>query len=168
MEVVVEDSQIFIMIHVENDKCLPVKSTSGSAAFDLSAYIQDIIVIHPGETKLIPTGLKMILPEDYCAKILSRSGLALKKKVFALNAPGLIDSDYRDMVGVIIHNTGKEDFSINPFDRIAQMTIEKVEPVKFQLLSDNQWNDHLLSERDNNRVGGFGSTGVQNKKARTD
>lgn len=99
---------------------LPKYETAGSAGFDLAANLDEPIVIHPFERKLIPTGLFFEVPTGYEMQIRPRSGLALKKGITVLNTPGTIDADYRGEVGVILINLSQEDFVVNPGDRIAQ------------------------------------------------
>jgi len=101
----------------------PSRMTSGSSGYDLCAACQKDIVIGPGETSMVPTGVKLSVPRNYEAQIRPRSGLALKKRVGILNSPGTVDSDYRGEVGVILHNFGDEDFTVRRGDRIAQMVI---------------------------------------------
>ena len=123
--------------------------TPGSAGADLSST--EYCVIGPGEKKLIGTGLSMNIPKGMCGMVCSRSGMAAKNSVFVLNAPGIIDSDYRGEVKVILHNSGKTDFVVNKEDRIAQMLFVKVEQPEFE-----------YGEIDTNSergTGGFGSTG---------
>lgn len=103
---------------------LPTKQSKGAAGFDLSA--NETTVIKPGENKLVKTGFSLELPSGFEAQIRSRSGLALKNKVFVLNSPGTIDEDYRGEVGVILMNLGTTDFTIKKGDRIAQMIISEI------------------------------------------
>lgn len=131
---------------------MPVYQTVHSAGMDLCAWLPDgDIVIKPGEWKLIPTGLHLALPEGFEAQVRPRSGLALKKGVTVLNAPGTIDADYRGDVGVILINHSQVDFTVQSGDRIAQMVVAKYERVKW----------HQVDELDetNRGEGGFGHTG---------
>tara|TARA_B100001057_G_C22599821_1_gene852322 strand:+ start:450 stop:887 length:438 start_codon:yes stop_codon:yes gene_type:complete len=105
----------------------PKLETQGSAGADLRAFINDTIIIKPFERKLIPTGLKLELPQGYEAQVRSRSGLALKNGIAVLNSPGTIDSDYRGDIGVILINLSKDIFTVNNGDRIAQIIIAKHE-----------------------------------------
>lgn len=131
---------------------VPSYATEQSAGMDLQANIQHPISILPGETKLIPTGLSMELMPGYEAQIRPRSGLALKSGITVLNSPGTIDADYRGEIGVILHNTSGQTFTVNPGDRIAQMVIARYERVDF-VIADQ------LSDTERG-TGGFGSTGV--------
>lgn len=131
---------------------LPEYKTSGSAGFDIHANVARTVSILPGRWGIIPTGLFMELPEETYLQILSRSGLAAKKGVFVLNSPGIIDSDYRDEICIIIANFGDQPFEINPGDRIAQGIISVYEKAEFVEVSE--------LTKDNDRGGGLGSTGV--------
>ena len=133
------------------DSRMLVKATDGSAGYDLSSIDQEDIF--PGETKVVGLGFAMSMPPDMCAFICSRSGLAAKKSVFVLNAPGVIDSDYAGEVKVVLTNLGKAPFRISVGDRVAQMVFHKV--------PDTQVNQvDVLNNSDSDRgEGGFGSTG---------
>lgn len=110
------------------------------------------LTLYPGSRVLIPTGLKIALPEGYEARIQPRSGLALKKGISVVNSPGCVDADYREEIGVILINHGSTPFVIENGDRIAQMIISKIEHIEFEKV-DN------LNKTDRN--GGFGSTGTK-------
>ena len=129
----------------------PSLATAGSAGADLRANLNESIILHPLEGKLIPTGLKMEIPIGYEVQIRPRSGLAYKHGITVLNSPGTIDSDYRGDIGVLLINLSKEKFEIKNGDRIAQMLLAKHEVPKFiyeDKLSESERGD-----------GGFGSTG---------
>ncbi|MCR5241398.1 MAG: dUTP diphosphatase [Prevotella sp.] len=132
---------------------LPQYATKQSAGMDLRANIDEPIVLHPMERRLIPTGLFIALPEGYEAQVRPRSGLALKHGLTVLNAPGTIDADYRGEVGVVLINLSQEDFVINAGERIAQMVIARHEQAQF----------HLVEELDETErgAGGYGHTGVK-------
>lgn len=130
---------------------LPKYETSGSAGMDLKANTDEPIVLHPMERHLFPTGLYIQLPEGYEAQIRPRSGLALKYGITVLNAPGTVDSDYTNEVGVCLVNLSTEPFMIHPGDRIAQMVIAKHETATWVEVKE-------LTKTD--RIGGFGSTGI--------
>ena len=130
---------------------LPEYKTSGASGVDLIAFIKEPINLEPKTSVLIPTGLSVAFSEDYEIQIRPRSGLAAKNNISVLNTPGTIDSDYRGEIKVIIYNHGKENFSINNGDRIAQMILAPV--VKMEL---EEINDLPKSIRGK---GGFGSTG---------
>ena len=130
---------------------LPHYATPLSAGMDLRAHIDDPITLKTLERKIIPTGLSIALPEGYEAQVRPRSGLAAKHGISVLNTPGTIDSDYRGDIGVILVNLSKEEYTIVPQDRIAQLVIAKYSQVKWQIVEALPG-----SERG---IGGFGSTG---------
>ena len=107
--------------------------------------------LKPLERKIVPTGLKIALPEGYEAQVRPRSGLAAKFGITVLNAPGTIDADYRGEIGVILVNLSNEAFTIEPGERIAQLVVAKFEQIDWELTQE-------LSETDRGE-GGFGSTG---------
>ncbi|HUH09163.1 MAG TPA: dUTP diphosphatase [Brevundimonas sp.] len=132
---------------------LPAYETTGSAGMDLRAALpaSEPVVLHPGERKLIPTGLKIALEPGYEAQVRPRSGLALKHGVTCLNSPGTIDSDYRGEVGVILINHGQIAFEIQRGERIAQMVIA---PYAQAVMAEVEALDETARG-----AGGFGSTG---------
>ncbi len=132
---------------------LPQYATTQSAGMDLRAYLSEPIVLKPLQRCLVPTGLFMALPAGYEAQVRPRSGLALKKGITVLNAPGTIDADYRGEVGVILINLSNEDFVIEDGERIAQMVIARHEQA--------EWNEVKLLEETERGEGGFGHTGKQ-------
>jgi len=131
---------------------LPSYATQGSAGMDITAALMEPWNLEPGAIALIPTGIAIALPEGYECQVRSRSGLAAKHGVFALNAPGTIDSDYRGEIKVILANSGKQAYSIQPGERIAQLVIAKYETVTWEHVSELS-----TTERGS---GGFGSTGT--------
>jgi dUTP pyrophosphatase len=131
---------------------LPEYETEGSAGCDLRAALTDPITLKPGKRALIPTGLKMALPEGFEAQIRPRSGLAHKHGITMLNTPGTIDSDYRGEVKVLAINHGEKEFTIEHGDRIAQMVIAPIQQIEIQQVYE------LPKTR--RGEGGFGSTGV--------
>lgn len=141
---------INIGIELSDKMCLPERKTDGSSGYDIKAFIDSPVAILKGEIKLIATGIRLQIPTGYEAQIRSRSGLALKG-VFVLNSPGTIDSDYRGEVKIILINLGENTFTINPYDRIAQMVFQKIYGAQF-----------VFSELDETKrnIGGFGHTGV--------
>ena len=130
---------------------LPNYATSSSAGLDLRANIKKPVYLKPFQRILIPTGLKISLPEKFEGQIRPRSGLALKHGITVLNSPGTIDSDFKGEVGVILINLSDEKYKIKPGDRIAQMIISSFSNVKWKLVDDIG-----QSKRGNS---GFGSTG---------
>ena len=132
---------------------LPAYATAQSAGMDLRANIGEPIVLRPMERKLIPTGLYIALPPGYEAQVRPRSGLALKRGITVLNAPGTIDADYRGEVGVLLINLSQEDFIVNDGERIAQMVIARHEQGEFVEVE-------TLDETERG-AGGYGHTGVK-------
>ena len=130
----------------------PTYETSGSAGMDLRANITTAITLKPLERTIVQTGLFIALPVGFEAQVRPRSGLAAKKGITVLNAPGTVDADYRGEIGVILVNLSNEDFVIQDGERIAQMIIAKHERVQWQEVSEL-----TTTERG---AGGFGSTGV--------
>ncbi|MDC6366448.1 MULTISPECIES: dUTP diphosphatase [Flavobacteriaceae] len=135
----------------END--LPNYETIASAGMDLRANIDAPITLKSLERTIVPTGIFMELPVGYEAQVRPRSGLAAKKGITVLNAPGTIDADYRGEVGVILVNLSTEDFVVENGERVAQMVIAKHERAEWVEVE-------TLSETDRG-AGGFGSTGTQ-------
>ena len=130
----------------------PAYATTGSAGMDLQAWIEEDLVLEPGQRALVATGLYMELPEGYEAQIRPRSGLAIKHGISLINAVGTIDADYRGEIGVPLINLGQEPVVIKNGDRIAQMVIKSYEQAKLipvETLS--------ATERGS---GGFGHTGI--------
>lgn len=132
---------------------LPTYATPQSAGMDLRANLDAPVTLHPMERRLIPTGLHIALPEGYEAQVRPRSGLALKKGITVLNAPGTIDADYRGEVGVLLINLSAEDFVVNDGERIAQMVIARHEQGTFLQVD-------VLDETERGE-GGYGHTGVK-------
>jgi len=131
---------------------LPHYATPGSAGLDLRACLDGAIVLNPGETQLIPTGLAIHLADPgYAAVLLPRSGLGHKHGVVLGNLVGLIDSDYQGQLMVSLWNRGQAPFTVEPFERIAQMVIVPVVQAEFRVVDEFD-----ASERG---AGGFGSTG---------
>ena len=131
---------------------MPHYATPGSAGLDLRACLDQALILNPGETQLIPTGLALHLADPgYAAMILPRSGLGHKHGVVLGNLVGLIDSDYQGQLMVSLWNRGKEAFTIQPFERIAQMVIVPVVQARFNVVDD--------FDASHRGEGGFGSTG---------
>ena len=130
---------------------LPKYQTEGSVGMDLSAFIENDILIKPNERELIPTGIALSLPQNIEGQVRPRSGLSLKYGITVLNSPGTIDSDYRGEIKVILINHGNEDFLIKNNDRIAQLVFNEVVKVSFK-----EVNNLGQTSRDQK---GFGSTG---------
>ena len=130
----------------------PAYATAGASGLDLHADVHLRTVVHPGCRFLIPTGIAVELPEGFEAQVRPRSGLALKKGITVLNAPGTVDSDYRAGIGVILFNASDVAFDVMPGDRIAQLVIAPVMRVRLEEVAE--LSDTVRGE------GGYGSTGV--------
>ena len=132
---------------------LPAYATSQSAGMDLRADIQEAITLSPMDRQLVPTGLRIALPAGFEAQVRPRSGLALKHAVTVLNSPGTIDADYRGELKVLLVNLSREDFVINPGERIAQLVIARHEVAQWETVEE-------LDETERGE-GGYGHTGVK-------
>jgi dUTP pyrophosphatase len=133
---------------------LPHYATAGAAGLDLRACIDAPLVIEPGQTHLVPTGMAIhIADPGYAAMILPRSGLGHKHGIVLGNLVGLIDSDYQGQVMVSCWNRGQQPFTLQPLERIAQMVVVPIVQVQFNVVEDFD-----LSTRG---AGGFGSTGTR-------
>jgi len=132
---------------------LPRQQTAAAAGVDLAAALPEgeDLLLAPGKRALVPCGFAMALPVGYEAQVRPRSGLAARYGVTVLNSPGTIDADYRGEVKVILVNLGEEPFVISRGDRIAQMVVAPVSPVRFEEEAE-------LDETSRGK-GGFGSTG---------
>lgn len=140
----------FVKLHP--DAVIPVYSTPGSSGLDLSARLDEDIVIEPLNWAIIPTGIAIELPHGFEAQVRSRSGLAAKHGVFVLNSPGTIDSDYRGEIKIILYNLGKEPFVVKHGMRIAQLVVCRY--VNVSLLESDSLRPTTRAD------GGFGHTGV--------
>lgn len=130
---------------------LPQYATPASAGMDLRACLSTPLTLQPLERAIVPTGLFMELPTGYEAQIRPRSGLAAKKGITVLNAPGTIDADYRGEIGIVLVNLSSEAVTLNHGERIAQMVIARHERALWVAVDS-------LSETERG-AGGFGSTG---------
>ena len=146
-----------IDVKILNEKLntqLPSYATNGSAGLDLRAAIDTALTLEPGQTVLIPTGMAIHLNDaNYAALILPRSGLGHKHVIVLGNLVGLIDSDYLGELMLSTWNRGQTTFTIEPFERIAQLVIVPVVQAQFNIVSDFDASDRGM--------GGFGSTGVK-------
>jgi len=163
-----DEVQVYVEVCREEVK-LPAYANENDAGMDVCAAVD--MLIKPGETVIVPTGLKVAIPAGYEIQIRPRSGISLKNPIRIPNTPGTIDAGYRDEVGIIMSNVSEEKYSDNgPFnigdkgnqkgvysikkgDRIAQMILKKVPTIKFVKVDD-------ISKIGTNRGGGFGSSGV--------
>lgn len=131
---------------------LPAYETPSSAGLDVRACLDAPVVLGPMERALIPTGLRVQLPQGYEMQLRPRSGLALKKGITLVNSPGTVDADYRGEIGVILINLSQEPFTINNGERICQMVITNYTRVHWEPVEEL---DHTVRGD-----GGFGHTGV--------
>ena len=132
---------------------IPKYETPGSSGMDISAHIENDVIIYPGEKALVSTGFSLSIPIGYEVQIRPRSGLAAKKNITVLNTPGTIDADYRGEIKVILINLGKEKFIIENGERIAQMVVCPVVQANLEVVNE-------LNETERG-LGGFGSTGTK-------
>lgn len=132
---------------------LPKRTTEGASGYDLRANIENPIILQPLERRLIPTGVRIAMPNGYEAQVRPRSGLALKHGITVLNTPGTVDADYRGDIGVILVNLSNMPFTVAPQERIAQLVFQRVETPEIYELSE-------LPETDRGS-GGYGSTGTK-------
>ena len=160
--------EIFVEICKEG-AVLPKYAKDGDAGMDVCAS-EDVIIL-PGETAIVPTGLKMAIPEGYEIQVRPRSGISFKTPLRIANSPGTIDSGYRDEIGIIISNTSDIDcdgsniltlegsgnkygsYRIKRGDRIAQIVLQKIPKIKFTITDS-------IKHIGNDRGGGIGSTGI--------
>lgn len=133
---------------------LPTYATDGASGMDVRAFLPEKpIILGPLERALVPTGLRIELPQGYECQIRPRSGLALKHGITLVNTPGTVDSDYRGEIGVILINLSNEPFTINDGERICQMVITRYSRVT--------WEPADRIEQTERGEGGFGHTGVK-------
>jgi len=142
-----------IKIINKSNHALPHYETIASAGMDLRANLSESRILKPLERSIVGTGLFVELPIGIEAQVRPRSGLAAKKGITVLNAPGTIDADYRGEIGVILVNLSNEDFTIQNGERIAQLVIAKHERAEWEVAQE-------LSETERGE-GGFGSTGTK-------
>ena len=139
------------ILRLPHNKVLPEYKTDGASGMDLSAAIEEPVTLKSLERKLIPTGIKIEIPNGYEAQVRARSGLSIKHGITLINAIGTIDADYRGEVCVPVVNLSAEEYTIQPQERIAQMVICKVEKADIIVTEE-------LCETERG-CGGFGSTG---------
>lgn len=130
----------------------PHYASAKAAGADVCAHLQSPLIIEPGSSCLIPTGLYLEIPEGYEIQVRPRSGLALKNQVTVLNTPGTIDADYRGEIGIILINHGKKKFIVEPGMRIAQLVLSQV------IVGEFLFAEELATTA--RGLGGFGHTGV--------
>ena len=132
---------------------LPQYATPSSAGMDVRAAIDAPIVLKPLQRAMVPTGLFLEIPVGYEVQVRPRSGLAAKKGITVLNAPGTIDADYRGEINVILVNLSPDDFTVEPGERIAQLVLARHEVI--------EWEEADALSETSRGEGGFGSTGVK-------
>ncbi len=144
--------KVDVSVLLDEEASVPQYASLLSAGADVKACIEQDMIIEPGSSALIPTGIRMAIPAGYEIQVRPRSGLALKQQITVLNTPGTIDADYRGPVGVILINHGKEPFKVTKGMRIAQMVLSKVYQAEF--ISESQLTATARG------TGGFGHTGT--------
>ncbi len=142
-----------VPIQVIDPDLIPLYATEFASGADLRAAVQESLILHPGCSAIVPTGIRVEIPLGYEIQIRPRSGFAAKNQITVLNTPGTIDADYRGEICVILMNHGKEAFTINPKMRIAQLVLAPVVQAAFV-----RKEELIATERGDGR---FGSTGAQ-------
>ncbi len=142
---------MIVKIKLDEGAKMPEYQTRQAAGADLFARLTEKVTINPMERILIPTGVRIQMPEGYEAQVRPRSGLAIHYGVTVLNSPGTVDADYRGEIGVILINLGTEPFVVSNGDRIAQLVIAKHE--------NFEWDNVLFLEESERGEGGYGGTG---------
>ncbi|MDX2050490.1 MAG: dUTP diphosphatase [Rickettsiaceae bacterium] len=145
--------QIIRIKKLSESAILPKYATKLSAGVDIHANLHENIVIFPGKSAIIPSGIAIALPEGYEAQVRPRSGLAAKNSITVLNSPGTVDCDYRGEIKVILINHGRDEFTVEHGMRIAQIVISKYEQVNFV-------EANLDADETDRGAKGFGSTGI--------
>lgn len=130
---------------------VPTYMTELAAGMDLFACLDDTLQLHPGQRCLVPTGVALAIPAGFEGQVRPRSGLAIKKGLTLVNAPGTIDADYRGEIKIILINHGQEQVSIKSGERIAQLVIAPVQRARLTTVEQLD-----VTDRD---AGGFGHTG---------
>jgi dUTP pyrophosphatase len=147
---------VFALPHAP--QALPAYATTGSAGLDLQAAMDAPITLAPLQRALVPTGYIIAVPQGYEAQIRARSGLSIKFGITLINAVGTIDSDYRDELMIPLVNLSQEAYTIHPGDRVAQLLLAPVYPVRWVPVVSPASLPPAPTQSP--RVGGFGSTGV--------
>lgn len=143
---------IKVKIINDSNNQLPVYETHSSAGMDVRAKLDAPLTLQPLQRALIPTGLRMQLPQGYECQVRPRSGLALKHGISLVNTPGTIDADYRGEIGIIVINLSNEPYTITDGERIAQLVIKEYVHV--------DWEQVDRIDETERGEGGFGHTGV--------
>jgi len=152
-----------LSICIKRKELLPSYADPLSSGFDLKADLVDPvngscydITLHPGDTKLIPTGIRSIIPPGYEIQIRSRSGLALNHGVVVSNSPGTIDEGYRHYWGIILYNHGQESFVVHDSMKVAQAVLVPVVHADISIITEAELSQNVTTRG----TGGFGSTGL--------
>ena len=143
--------QVEVKIVLEDGVEAPFYATVGSAGMDIRANLKEPIVLKPLERKLIPSGIRLGIPDGYEVQVRPRSGLALKHGISLVNTPATIDCDYTGEIGIILINLSNEDYTIQPQERIAQIVLNKVEQI--------EWTEVEELRTTERGAGGYGHTG---------
>ena len=138
------------VVKLHKDAVVPTYGTTGAAGFDFCSV--DNVIVEPGQTVIVKTGLAMAICEGFEIQVRPRSGMSVKTKIRVANSPGTIDSDYRGEIGIIVDNIGTEDYEIHVGDRIAQGVLSIVPQASFISVDS-------LDETERG-AGGYGSTGI--------
>jgi len=117
---------LFSRVREGRDLPAPQRATAAAAGFDLRARVDGAVEIAPGERAMVPTGIILALPEGFEAQVRPRSGLAWKRGLTVLNAPGTVDSDYRGEIRVLLVNLGREPVQVSRGDRVAQLIVQRL------------------------------------------
>ncbi len=145
--------ELEVLVTRDDGASLPGYATASSSGLDLRAHLGAPVTLPPMGRALIPTGIRVSIPDGFEAQVRPRSGLAIEHGVTVLNTPGTIDADYRGEVKVILVNLGNQPFTVRSGDRVAQMIFQKVVRASFREVQ------HLPQTQRGS--GGFGSTGKQ-------
>lgn len=132
---------------------LPQYANPGDAGMDVRANIEEPIILRSLDRAIIPTGLRMAVPDGYEMQVRPRSGLAAKYGITVLNSPGTIDAKFRNTVCVILINLSNEPFTVNPGDRIGQIVLNKFETIEWEEVEELDSTERGLN--------GFGSSGIK-------
>jgi len=148
--------EVLVHFHwLDPEKCcdlsLPAYATELSAGMDVAAALVEPLRIEPGEIALVPTGFAVALPPGYEFQVRPRSGLAIRHGITVVNAPGTIDADYRGEIGVGLINLGRNPYTVNRGDRIAQLVLA---PIRRTV-----WRQVVCLDETGRGSGGFGHTG---------
>ena len=145
--------ELSVQIMNRSPHALPAYQTSGASGMDLRAWLLEPVLLRPMERTLVPTGLYMSLPDGYEAQVRPRSGLAIKRGLTLVNAPGTIDADYRGEIMVAMINLSGEEQVISDGERIAQLVVNKYERVAWQTV--------LSLDETKRGEGSFGHSGIK-------